>query len=411
MNISKCRKLITVLLVAVFVSSVSAIGFSFLGCGAGRLSGFARGDGKIGGTAYEIETAEQLVRLATIVNENYLGDYCRDTYFKLANDIDLSNYSSNYNSGKGWVPIGNFRNPFLGIFDGNGKVITNLYINSEDYYVGLFGVMGGGTVKNLGIESGYVKGHSYVGGIAGYGGKIENCFNKSVISATNTFVGGIVGYGYTIKNCYNTGEISSADIYVGGVAGWNNDLVENCYNTGNVFGYSDIGGIVGHGSYTIDCYNTGKISGSINVGGIVGYGDGSLANCYNTGEIFGDIRVGGISGNYANYFLEYCYNAGPVAGTSSVGGITGKGSYTNSFYDKKFTLNGSSSPLSTFGGLATAQMTDDGVLFGNMINLQNDDAWVKRSNENGLYYPELAVFKNSTNPIIASYSKLSVTVV
>ncbi|NLA77626.1 MAG: hypothetical protein GX851_07370, partial [Clostridiales bacterium] len=71
----------------------------------------------------------------------------------------------------------------------------------------------------------------YVGGIAGYAGTIENCYNSKSITgkATTTsgsatsYVGGIVGQGNTIRTSYsNGGKITGTaanNNYVGGAAG------------------------------------------------------------------------------------------------------------------------------------------------------------------------------------------------
>ena len=54
-----------------------------------------------------------------------------------------------------WEPIGPEYCPFKGTFEGNGHKITGIYINSEENYQGFFG-QNKGTIKNLGIENGYI---------------------------------------------------------------------------------------------------------------------------------------------------------------------------------------------------------------------------------------------------------------
>ena len=52
-----------------------------------------------------------------------------------------------------WVPIGNSdKKQYQGTFDGNGKTITNLYINASPIYMGLFGYTNQCTIKNLTFE-------------------------------------------------------------------------------------------------------------------------------------------------------------------------------------------------------------------------------------------------------------------
>lgn len=167
-----------------------------------------------------VSTAEELMAIATNVNNGtttYSGDV-----ITLTADIDLS--------GKTWVPIGNdldseklFKGTFKGTFDGGGHKISNLSITTSDvYYLGVFGCVNGGTVKNLVLANSSVKSNissssytDYVGGIVGYNlaGTIENCWVLSGVTIEgDDYVGGIVGYSGTsgndkayIKNCYNFG--------------------------------------------------------------------------------------------------------------------------------------------------------------------------------------------------------------
>ncbi len=68
--------------------------------------------------------------------------------YKLMNDIDLSDIE--------WTPIGNEDGHYFhGNFDGQNFTISNLKIESSDQskYIGLFGCVSGGTIKNLNIEN------------------------------------------------------------------------------------------------------------------------------------------------------------------------------------------------------------------------------------------------------------------
>ena len=163
-----------------------------------------------------VSTAEQLMAIATNVNNGtmtYTGDV-----ITLTADIDLS--------GKNWVPIGNDWDSgkrFQGTFDGGGHTISNLTINTNTvYYLGVFGCVERGTVKNLVLANSTITSSptsstntDYVGGIVGYnlGGTIENCWVLPTVTIQGEdHVGGIVGYSGTsgndkayIKNCYNFG--------------------------------------------------------------------------------------------------------------------------------------------------------------------------------------------------------------
>lgn len=97
---------------------------------------------------------------------------------------------------------------FCGIFDGNGKTISNFTINSENYADGIFRVVNGSvrnlTIKNCNINGMIVGG---VAGIVGVDGKISNCNTNAVFSGEE--YGEIAGINYgAILNCYgNTDNI------------------------------------------------------------------------------------------------------------------------------------------------------------------------------------------------------------
>ena len=175
--------------------------------------------GLVNGALNEIEqnTAANAVLTADItINENILdteGDLTENTE-------DLLD----------WIPIGNnSSNPFNGTFDGQGHIISGIYINSENDYQGLFGY-NSGIIKNVGVTKSYIKGDYYVGGVCGYndGGTVSNCYNSGTVSGK--YVGGVCGRNYsgTISDCYNLGKVNSY-YYAGGICGNNYDTISNCY--------------------------------------------------------------------------------------------------------------------------------------------------------------------------------------
>ena len=272
----------------------------------------------------EISTAEEFREISQKVSE---GTSFEGTLIKLTSDINLE--------GEDWTPIGNEENPFKGVFDGKGYKITNLTINTESEYQGLFGY-NAGTIQNVGIESGTLTVGPESGGIAGCNtGTIENCYNKANIickNCTDKGIGGIVGGGgptSKISKCFNSGDITVNGIDtdtgyypgVGGILGQglsipNYDIIEFCYNSGVIDftctsgTYATAAGISANDSSRINsCYNTGSVtinsgeSKIINVlGGIKAFSrdGGSVDNCYNIGEIKGlggdSSNVGGIVG-------------------------------------------------------------------------------------------------------------------
>lgn len=156
----------------------------------------------------------------------------------LADDIDMT--------GVNWTPIGyklegNLSvNGFGGVFDGNGKTISNLTVSTDKgNNAGLFGSTNRATIKNLTLKDVNINGHYKTGAIVGNGCnvKIEDCH---VVGGTITAtpwetkpgvyddannVGGIVGYlngqpdvSY-VKNCTVDGLTITAFRKVGGIVG------------------------------------------------------------------------------------------------------------------------------------------------------------------------------------------------
>jgi len=280
---------------------------------------FSGGDGSPN-NPYLITTAAELAQLATLVNAGD-GNY-NSKHYKLANDIDLSAYGSGFNGGKGWIPIGTYgwhgmfpQHPFRGLFNGDGNVITGLYINDSllGTGAGLFGyvVKTGVGVMNLTVENVNIRAGAYIGGVVGYldsAAALWKC-NSSGNIRGGSYLGGLVGMinpvyyiGNSLWDCYSSCNVSGSLIYVGGLVGKLEELGEitNCYSTGNVSGGDYVGGIVGWLSRRNNlryCYSTGNISGNDFVGGIVGFTSASfLWQGYSTGSITGNRHVGGIAG-------------------------------------------------------------------------------------------------------------------
>lgn len=222
------------------------------------------------GNEYSVSTAAQLKLLADTVNAG-TATYNGVT-FKLAGNIDLTDFGTGYDSGAGWKPIGVSDSwSFRGQFDGNGYVVKNLYINRPDTgSIGLFGFMNGATavIKNVGVVDCNIIGDSRVGAIVGwaYGSGnavISECFSTGSVSGKR-YVGGIVGEAetdsFTVKNCYSTADITGTrtdyntaegDAGFGGIVGYiyapgaKTTTIANCYSTGDIAGPNCAGGIVG----------------------------------------------------------------------------------------------------------------------------------------------------------------------
>jgi len=315
---------------------------------------FSAGAG-IEGDPYIIESAEQLDLI-----RKYPGSYFNYTYFRLNNDIDLTDFLSN--STEGWEPIGSESAPSYIVLDGNEKLVSGLRIdrpNTKD--VGFIGYGGGIKVSNLTISLGTtgIIGGENTGTIAGriINGPIRSINNCSVtgkvIGSSNT--GGIVGNvinGIEITNCSFDGSIS-AGIIIGGIAGNGYATVIGCSFDGNIKGIN-CSGITNFGN--VDrCKTTGNIEGTITAAGISTAVNGQnifISNSYSkcnikvTGGI-SNCFAGGIVANNIYSTITNSYFAGTVSlsfspgGSGSVCGICKQGNVTNSFYDKDIIDNSS----------------------------------------------------------------------
>lgn len=251
-----------------------------------------RNNEKGNGTAanpYLISTLEELEEVSDGVE---IGKYREDVYFKLANDIDMS---EEYGVGKEasgldkiWSPVGNMTYEFSGCFDGNGHKITGVYSDFTGNDRGFFGIISKtGIVKNLGLEV-IINGMDNVGGLAGNNkGTVRNCYVKGSVSGTNN-VGGIIGKNSgNIKNSYSVCEVTGSGNGSGGITGENNSVICNCYNAGNIDANAEVGGIVGINYGAVkDCYSTGNVSGNSDVGGVVGKAHLPVENCYYNNEYY-----------------------------------------------------------------------------------------------------------------------------
>ncbi len=270
------------------------------------------------GKGFEISTPAELAGLATIVNGTADGisqDLFEGKTVILMADIDLGGIQ---NKDGTWDPAsiqwtsigggeaGDSNNAsFRGIFDGNGHIVSNIYIEVQnldwqsDYEArnrGLFGLIwDSAVVKNIGV-TGYVAGARSIAGVVGKNwGRIENCFNAATVIGTQSKgVGGITGANWdspSIVNCYNIGSVLTkyGTGLAGGIAGDNEHIVSNCYNAGQISGTdsTNVGGIVGNikgnnNPIVTDCY----YDSALNAKGI-GYIDSNNMGSYTIENVEG----------------------------------------------------------------------------------------------------------------------------
>ena len=235
-----------------------------------------------------------------------------------------------------WTPIGNFDNNYQGTFDGNGKTISNLYINATSEFAGFFGYLAGGNIKNITFDNAKVNstGNYYTGILAGYAG---SCIFENI---------------KTLGNC----SVEGKDI-TGGIAGIAVGNISNCENHAEVKGTRSLGGILGmyYGSDNsiTSCANYGAVTGTYSqVGGMVGYFDsGTIQNSANYGDITGKDNVGNLIGEGVICNLNNVLGTGNVTATSDteragllVGGINNSSSTASGILaynsSAKLTING-----------------------------------------------------------------------
>ncbi len=184
-----------------------------------------------------LSTSAQLRLFAYHVNSG--KDYFAGKTVRLAKDIDLDS--------REWTPIGGNNTTdtggkaFQGTFDGQGYSISNLRVSSNYYYVGFFG-NSKGTIRNLGIRSGSVKGANKAAGLAGLAtGTISSCYSRATVSSAG-YAGGLVGMGSktVIENSYAQASVTSSGSAGGLIAYFASSTTEaritNCYAACTVSG-------------------------------------------------------------------------------------------------------------------------------------------------------------------------------
>lgn len=262
----------------------------------------------------------------------------RKGYFKLMNDIDLTDYIDQFSPTEGWESIGRDGSEAIH-FDGDGHKITGLWCNSTRENTGLFSCFANGTIKNLTVEvandkqvkggnntgiligrmingtiencyvSGSVANGSPVGGMVGMmdGGNLSNCHASVSVTAQNenSYAGGLMGKMTSgeISQCYASATITSSGTqsYIGGLVGeMSSGTIDQSITTGTLTATgteSYVGGLVGKNSATVtNCYSTADVSSSYNAAGLVAYNYGLVDKCYAMGDLFSNNYAAGVIG-------------------------------------------------------------------------------------------------------------------
>ena len=205
--------------------------------------------------------------------------------YALGADIVDASQTADWNSGSGFVPIGNQSANFKGVFEGLGHNITGLKINrSTDYQIGLFGTVQNAVIRNINLKDIYISGRGAVGGLVGFGQNslIENSHTSGNIHG-NRDVGGLVGYfiNGNIIDSSSTANISplgpNTGYDMGGLVGtFKNGEIKNSFAKSEISGTSDVGGLIGWGvnasinsSYAVTKMSSDNI-GASHFGGLLG---------------------------------------------------------------------------------------------------------------------------------------------
>lgn len=218
---------------------------------------------------YLIKTADDL----------YLIRNTPTAYYKLANDIDLTEWIADNYPEAGWAPICSSASPFTGTLDGDSHTIRNLFINRTTDYTALIAYAKNATVKNLNVECDII-GAKYTSAIIGGGNGfiVSECLVKGKVSGSDSYTGGVIGlsHSFTLQRCAVEADIYGKN-YVGGLVGGDGSSyssnVINCYYDGNISGSSYVGSICGNANSIniIRCMTSGTVTGNDRVGGIIGY--------------------------------------------------------------------------------------------------------------------------------------------
>ena len=264
--------------------------------------------------------------------------------YELTANLDFDTNSSGdaddgddyWNSGHGWLPIGIDSDPFSAIFEGNGRVISNLYIdtgpqqqsdatgvavaNIQLAHFGLFEEVGAtGSIRNVGLEDVEVSREHYcssrpqiicnrgrVGGLAGVNhGKISGSWVTGAVS--NIANGGEHLSPYRIRDHFRR----NIELAAGGLAGFagSSSVISASYSAAAVYLHADWLPI------------------GIKGGGLAGHNGGSIIASYAIGEVYtdhpntqttqnnfrDDYMIGGLVG----------HNSGPITASYARGAVSG----------------------------------------------------------------------------------------
>lgn len=286
-------------------------------------------------------------------------------YYKMMNDINLTEWINKKSPTEGWPAIG--KEGLASVyFDGNGHTVSGLWCNTTAKYNGLFSNFPNGYIKNLNVTvaegkevrggdctgivigrfangiidnvtaSGATYGSKRSGGIVGVadGLKINNStFDGTLKSdSVNAILGGIAGEiqgGEITRSRARSTIISSNEGSIAGaLVGKNYSKISSSYANGDVTltgknSYS--GGLVGQNQESAiveNCYSTADVTSTLYAAGLVAYNYGKVNNSYSKGNVNSEFYGAGVVGynDGANATVDNLVAANPHVNVSDMSG-------------------------------------------------------------------------------------------
>ena len=280
----------------------------------------------------------------------YIGkyEYKTDLYYKLTDNIyvwenEREDCNSDGTECKGFEPIPEFS----GVFIGDNKMITGLYINRPDEdSVGLFRSLSPtAKVTGLMLDSLVIKGKNYAGGLAGVdkGASIERVWIFNSTIQGNSYVGMLSG---SKKGGFASQVIAD----------------------GNAIGEKYVGAVAGESQKA------------------------SYMNDIAMATVTGESYVGGFSGIDSASTYKNLYAISHVQGNSKTGNLVGSSSgstFTSVYYDKEVWQYNQSS---VGKALTTAEMLD----VSSYKDWDFENVWTKKDAD---YYPRLIWAGTDVRPV------------
>ena len=325
---------------------------------------------------YLLRTASDWQELASYIDATC--NTLENRFVRLESDLDFTGLQMSSIASDG-------KTAFMGTLDGNGHVIKNFDISTNDQYFGLIGILGqSGIVKNLTVKGKINSTATHVGGLAGRSyGAFDKCVSEVELTTNKANAGGFVGMGLggSFTDCISKAVIKTSQGTSGGFVAistvrmkYDNCSFEGCIaSTSTSTGALNYGGIVGSSfpSEFLHCVNKGYFTNTNEkangIGGLVGMANGDknttepyiFTDCHNIADITAGSKVCGLvsasvtTAGYASMTFTDCSNTGNLTSTQAAAwtaGILGQGNPGTTLI-RCFNTGNITSEGSTVGGL------------------------------------------------------------